>query len=284
MDLRDELESRVLCGDGAMGTVLINDGVPIDQCLEELCVSQPARIRTIHEQYIAAGSRVIETNTFGANAVRLSRFGLEARVGEINRAAVRVARQTSGGKDVYVAGSVGPLGVGAAEAVARGIDRAACFTEQLVALLDAGVDAIFFETFMDLEEMEVALRAKKALSDLPEICSFACAPDGILPSGVSLGQAFAALRRIGAAVMGINCMNDPDGMARLRQNIPTEFPLAVYPTAGQPRADGARLIYDTTPEAFGEFAREFASGRPRLLGGCCGTTPAHIAAVAAAIR
>jgi homocysteine S-methyltransferase len=283
MDLRDELESRVLCGDGAMGTLLINDDIPIDQCLEELCVSQPARIRTIHEQYIAAGSRLIETNTFGANAVRLSRFGLEARVGDINRAAARVARQASEGKDVYVAGSVGPLGVRGAEAVARGIDRAECFTGQLVALLDAGVDAIFFETFMDLEEMEVALRAKKALSDLPEICSFACAPDGILPSGVSLGQAFAGLDRIGAAIMGVNCLNDPGGMARLLQSIPSDFPLAVYPTAGQPRADRARFIYDTTPEAFGEFAREMASRRPRLLGGCCGTTPAHIAALAGAI-
>src|SRR4051812_22919169 len=198
MDLLDELGSRVVCGDGAMGTLLLNAGIPIDQCLEGLCLSQPSRIRTIHEQYIAAGSRLIGMNTFGANAVRLSRFGLEAQVGEINRAAVRIARDAAEGKQIYIAGSIGPLGITAEESVARGIDRSECFTEQLVAQLDAGVDVIFFETFMDVEEMEIALRAKMALSDLPEICSFACAPDGTLPSGRSLGEAFARLGRDGA--------------------------------------------------------------------------------------
>lgn len=283
MDLLDELESRVVCGDGAMGTLLLNAGIPIDQCLEELCLSQPARIRTIHEQYIAAGSRLIETNTFGANAVRLSRFGLEARVGEINRAAVRIAKDAGEGKEIYIAGSIGPLGITAGESVARGIDRSECFTEQVVAQLDAGVDLIFFETFMDLEEMEVAFRAKKALSDLPEICSFACAPDGILPSGRSLGEAFARLDRDGARIMGVNCMNDPQAMVSLLPHIPAGFLVAVYPTAGHPRVEQGRLIYGTTPEAFGDAARQMVSRGARLLGGCCGTTPAHIAAIAAAV-
>src|SRR4051794_25473903 len=283
MDLLDELGSRVVCGDGAIGTLLLNASTPIDQCLEQLCISQPERIRTIHEQYIAAGARLIETNTFGANAVRLSRFGLEAQVGEINRAAVRIAKQAGEGKEIYLAGSIGPLGITAEESVARGIDRSECFTEQLVAQLDAGVDLIFFETFMDLEEMEVALRAKKALSDLPEICSFACAPDGTVPSGGSLGEAFVRLNRDGARIMGVNCMNDPEAMVSLLSRIPAEFLLAVYPTAGQPRAEQARLIYETTPEAFGESAREIVARGARLLGGCCGTTPAHIAAIAAAV-
>jgi methionine synthase I (cobalamin-dependent) len=283
MDLLDELESRVVCGDGAMGTFLLNGGIPMDQCLEELCISQPARIRTIHEQYIAAGSRLIETNTFGANAVRLSRFGLEAHVGEINRAAVRIARDAGGGKEIYIAGSIGPLGITAEESAERGINRSECFTEQLVAQLDAGVDVIFFETFMDLEEMEVALGAKKALSDLPEICSLACAPDGLLPSGRSLGDAFASLDRDGAKIMGVNCMNDPHGMVSLLPHIPTRFLLAVYPTAGHPRAERGRLIYETTPEAFGESAQQMVSRGARLVGGCCGTTPAHIAAIATAV-
>jgi homocysteine S-methyltransferase len=283
MDLLDELESRVVCGDGAMGTLLLNAGIPIDQCLEELCLSQPARIRTIHEQYIAAGSRLIETNTFGANAVRLSRFGLEARVGEINRAAVRIARDAGEGKEIYIAGSIGPLGITAGECVARGIDRSECFTEQLVAQLDAGVDLIFFETFMDLDEMELALRAKKALCDLPEICSFACAPDGILPSGRSLGEAFTTLDRDGARIMGVNCMNDPHAMVSLLSQIPAGFLLAVYPTAGHPRAEQGRLIYETTPEAFADAARQMVSRGARLLGGCCGTTPAHIAAITTAV-
>ena len=283
MDLVDELESRVVCGDGAMGTLLLNAGIAIDQCLEELCVSQPERILSIHEQYIAAGARVIETNTFGANAVRLSRFGLEENVVEINRAAVQIARSAAKGRDVYVAGSVGPLGISAEQSSARGIDREECFSRQLAALLDAGVDVIFFETFMDAEEMEIALRAKKALSELPEICSFTCGPDGHLPSGTSLGEAFAKAHHLGGAIMGVNCMNDPAGMATLLPEPIARSPLAVYPTAGQPRRQGSQFVYDISPAVFAESAPELIRKGARLLGGCCGTTPAHIARLAAAI-
>src|SRR5687768_8743037 len=146
MDFLEELEARVLCGDGAMGTMLLADGIPLERCFEELCVSEPDRIRKIHEDFIGAGARVIETNTFGANAVRLERFGLAHRVAEINRAAVEVAKRAVGGRNVYVAGSVGPLGLSAEEATARGIDRAQCFREQIAALLEAKVEVIFFET------------------------------------------------------------------------------------------------------------------------------------------
>jgi homocysteine S-methyltransferase len=147
MDLLDELETRIVCGDGAMGTLLLDRGVPVDRCLEELCVSEPDRIRAIHEEYIAAGARVIETNTFGANVVRLARFGFENRVREINKAAVALARQAARGKDVCIAGSVGPLGITESEAEERGIDRAECFREQIAALLEEDVDLIFLETF-----------------------------------------------------------------------------------------------------------------------------------------
>src|SRR5437588_6258060 len=158
MDLLAELGERLVCGDGAMGTLLLDRGVPVDRCLEELCVSDPNRIRAVHEEYVAAGARVIETNTFGANAVRLSRFGFENRVAEINKAAVEIARQAARGKNVCVAGSVGPLGISAHEAEERRIDRAECFREQIAALLEADVDLIFFETFMNFEEIEIALR------------------------------------------------------------------------------------------------------------------------------
>src|SRR3989442_14568655 len=117
MDLLDELQSHVLCGDGATGTLLLEAGIPLDRCFEEVCVSEPDRIEKIHQQYIGAGARVIETNTFGANAVRLERFGFEGRVAAINRAATQIAIKTARGKDVYVAGSVGPLGIGDDEAV-----------------------------------------------------------------------------------------------------------------------------------------------------------------------
>src|SRR6516164_4916434 len=133
MDLLAELDERLVCGDGAMGTLLLDRGVPVDRCLEELCVSEAGRILAIHEEYVAAGARVIETNTFGANAVRLGRFGLEGHVVEINQAAARLARQAASGRNVCVAGSVGPLGVSAVEAEERGIDRAHCFREQIMA-------------------------------------------------------------------------------------------------------------------------------------------------------
>lgn len=284
MDFLDELEARILCGDGAIGTLLLEDGVPLERCFEELCVSAPDRIRTIHEQYISAGARVIETNTFGANAVCLERFGMEGRVAEINRAAGRVARKAASRHDVFVAGSVGPLGITADEATARGIDRTECFREQISALLDGGVDLIFFETFMDSEEMQIAFRAKKELSELPEICSFACAPGGRLPAGVPLVDAFTKLREQGAKAVGINCMNGPEGTIRLLDDIPPpEFLVAAYPTAGTPRNINGKLSFDTTPREFAQATRELVARGVRLIGGCCGTTPAHIAAVASVI-
>jgi homocysteine S-methyltransferase len=284
MDLLDELQTRIVCGDGAMGTLLLSAGVPIERCFEELCVSEPGRIQKIHEDYIAAGSRVIETNTFGANAVRLGRFGMENRVGEINQAAVAVAKRAAKKKNVCIAGSVGPLGITVEEAAMRGIDRAQCFREQITALLDGGVDVIFFETFTDFKEMEIALRAKNAVGDAPEICSFACERDGRLRCGTMLVDAFARLREIGAKIMGVNCMNAPREMVALLQHVPAEGLFAVYPTAGNPRRENDGPSYDVTPESFAECARDFVAMGARLLGGCCGTTPAHMAALARLIQ
>jgi methionine synthase / methylenetetrahydrofolate reductase(NADPH) len=284
MNLLDELETRVVCGDGAMGTLLLNDGVPIDRCLEELCVSEPARIQKIHEDYIGAGAQVIETNTFGANAVRLGRFGLENRVREINQAAVAVAKSAAEHENVWIAGSVGPLGITSEEAATRGIDQADCFREQITALLEGGADIIFFETFTDFEEMDIAVRAKNAVGEAPGICFFACRPDGRLGCGTRLRDAFATVRDTGTHIMGVNCMNDPREMTALLQHVPPEAPLAVYPTAGNPQQKDGRLAYEITPERFAAFAPDLVAKGARLLGGCCGTTPRHIAALARAIR
>jgi methionine synthase I (cobalamin-dependent) len=283
MDLLDDLQSRVLCGDGAIGTLLLEAGIPLESCFEELCVTEPDRIETIHQQYIDAGARVIETNTFGANAVRLERFGLEGRVAEINRAAAQIAAKTAQGKDVYVAGSVGPLGISRDEAAARGIDRAQCFREQVDALLEGGAQLIFFETFMDFEEMEIAFRARKEIDDGVAICSFACAPEGRISSGTLLVDAFAKLRALGAQIVGVNCMNGPHGMVQLLQRVPAEYLLAAYPNAGYPKYHEGRFIYHPAPDYFAQSARELVAEGARLIGGCCGTNPKHIAAVAAAI-
>jgi len=189
MDLLEEPRNRLVCGDGAMGTMLLEDGVPLERCLEELCLSDPERVRKVHDAYVAVGAEVIETNTFGANKVRLDRFGFGEKTREINTSAARLALQAAHGKSVAVAGSIGPLGITADDAQTRGIDRAAVFTEQITGLLDGGVNAIFLETFLDYEEMEIALRAKMGLSKIPTICSFASEQEGRLPSGLTLVEA-----------------------------------------------------------------------------------------------
>jgi methionine synthase / methylenetetrahydrofolate reductase(NADPH) len=283
MNLLDELETQLVCGDGAMGTLLLDRGVPVDRCLEELCVSEPDRVRAIHEEYIAAGARVIETNTFGANAVRLQRFGFEDRVAEINQAAARIALEGAKGKNVCVAGSVGPLGISPHEAEDRGIDRAECFREQIAALIDAGVDIIFLETFMSFEEMEIALRARPE-SDCIVVSLFACEPEGRLQSGMPLVDAFARSRDLGAAIGGANCLSGPHAMVQLLERLPAGDLLAAYPNAGYPRYTEGRYVYPIDPNYFAAAARQIAAQGARLIGGCCGTTPAHIAAVAQALR
>ena len=283
MDLLDELETRVVCGDGAMGTLLLNDGVPIGRCFEELCVSEPERITKIHQAYIAAGARVIKTNTFGANAVRLERFGMDGRVSEFNRAAVAVAKRAAKNKDVFIAGSVGPLGITSEAAASRGIDSAQCFREQIVALLDAGVDTIFFETFTVVNEIEIALQEMMDVSDALAVCSFACKPDGRLRCGTFLIDAFKSLRDLGAKVMGVNCMNDPGETGVLLQQLPADYILAVYPTAGSPQLRNGRFYYDVTPQRFAGSMSDIVAKGARLVGGCCGTTPAHMAALEKAI-
>lgn len=266
-----------------MGTMLLDAGIPLSRCYEELCVTEPARIENIHRQYIGAGARVIKTNTFGANAVRLTRFGMEGRVAEINRAAAQLATKTARGKDVYVAGSVGPLGIREDEALARGIDRRTCFREQITALLEGGVDIIFFETFMDFEEMEIAYQARREVGGGLTLGSFTCAPEGEISSGMPLVEAFAKLRALGVQIVGVNCMNGPRGMVQVLQGASVAGPLAAYPNAGRPKYHDGRFIYDSTPEEFAQAAHEMIAEGARLVGGCCGTTPKHIAAIAATI-
>src|SRR6266851_5490818 len=283
MDLLEELQLRIVCGDGAMGTLLLDRGVPVDRCLEELCVSEPDRIRAIHDEYVAAGARVIETNTFGANAVRLARFGFEHRVAEINKEAVRIAQRAARGRNVCVAGSVGPLGISANEAEERRIDRGEIFREQITALLEADVDLIFLEAFMNFEEMEIALRASPK-SDRVIVSLFACEPEGRLQSGMPLVDAFARCRELGAEIVGANCLNGPHAMVQLLEKLPAGDLLAAYQNAGYPRYTEGHYVYPTAPDYFANAALEMAAQGARLIGGCCGTTPAHIAAVAQALR
>ena len=266
-----------------MGTMLLDDGIPLERCLEELCVSEPQRVRKIHQAYVAAGAQVIETNTFGASRVRLDRFGFGDRTHEINAAAARLAQEAVEGRDLCVAGSVGPLGISADEAETRGIDRAAVFREQVTGLLDGGADAIFLETFLDYEELELALRAKMELSKAPTICSMACESEGRLSSGLTLVEAFKKLTALGADVVGVNCLNGPQATVHLLERIPLDFLLSAYPNAGYPKYHEGRFIYYTSPDYFSKMVREMVAQGARLIGGCCGTTPRTIAAMAAAL-
>jgi methionine synthase I (cobalamin-dependent) len=279
MNLLEEIEEHPLCGDGAMGTLLMERGVPAHQCFEELCLSHPELIREIHKDYLSAGARIIETNTFGANAVRLTRHGLEDRVNEINWQAAQLARQAA--KGAFVAGSIGPLGISTANATLQGVDQEDCFRMQMGALLDGGVDLIFLETFQDLDELLLALRVKHSLHHCPAICSLAPNEKGQLPGGMSLGDAFATLVQSDAEILGVNCVNGPQETLRLvEQFARPEPPLAAFSNAGRPRYHGGRYLYDVSPEYFAEMGALMAARGARIIGGCCGTTPSHIAALA----
>ena len=279
MNLLEELEDHPLCGDGAMGTLLMERGVPADRCLEELCLTRPELIREIHRDYVDAGARIIETNTFGANAVRLAAHGLTRRVNEINWQAAQLARQSARG--AFVAGSVGPLGVSSEAAIAQEIDREKCFRTQIGALLDSGVDLIFLETFQDLDELLLALRVKQSLHHCPVICSLTPSKEGHLPGGMSLADAFAALAQADADLLAINCVNGPQEALRFVERLPPfEVPIAVYPNAGPPHFREGRYFYEVSPEELAKMGSLMLSGGVRVLGGCCGTTPAHIAALA----
>lgn len=286
MNFLDQLRAGVLCGDGAMGTMLLDAGAPLDGCLEQLNLTRPELVAGIHAQYAAAGARILTTNSFGANAVRLARHGLEGEVAAINAAAVQLARQEV--RDgAFVAASVGPTGCTAETLLERGIDRRTVFREQITAVLDAGADLILFETFLDADEMADALTEKMALSrDIPAIASFSCAEEGYLPSGISLLTAFQRMRELGAEITGVNCLQGPMAMVRLLERVPVNEGelLSAFPNAGYPRYVEGRYTYNPDPAYFARIALDFVREGARLVGGCCGTNPAIIRAMAEALR
>lgn len=282
-DLFEELKSAVLCGDGAMGTLLAERGVPAGNCFEELCLSQPETISSIHREYLEAGAQLITTNSFGANARKLLTFGLEGRVGDINRAAARLAREAvdASGRPALVAGSVGPLGSHQAEA---GQNPEVLFREQISGLLEGGADLILLETFQDPEELSLALQVAKSLGNKPVITLIASPESGRLPGGAWIGDVLESLGEQGADLVGLNCVNGPQAMLRLVEKIAPSRPLAVYPNAGRPTYQEGRIAYGTTPEYFADLGRRMAETGAALVGGCCGTSPLHIKALSKALQ
>ena len=279
--LLSALKQGVLCGDGAMGTLLSERGIPAGSCFEELCLTRPELISGIHGEYLAAGASLITTNSFRANVLKLADFGLESDVVEINRIASQLALEavTASGRQAWVAGSVGPLGIPVGEAAERGVHRESVFREQIAALLDGGSDVILLETFQDPDELLLALRIAKSLSNKPVIALIASPESGRLPGGAWIGELLETLGIEGADLVGLNCVNGPQAMLRLVEKVSPTQPLAVYPNAGRPYYQEGRISYGTTPAYFADLGRRLAEAGAALVGGCCGTSPLHIAAL-----
>jgi methionine synthase I (cobalamin-dependent)/5,10-methylenetetrahydrofolate reductase len=272
-----------------MGTMLYSMGVPANSCFDECNISQPDFVRRVHEAYIKAGAEIIETNTYGANRFKLGSFDLADKVKRINMRGARLAREVRevSGLPVMIAGAVGPLGkpikpVGLIPALeARDI-----FREQVEALLEGGVDLIILETFRDLEEMRQALIAVKEACDLPVVAQMTFEEDGRTQLGNTSTEIARALQELGANVIGANCSTGPQRMSRVITDMIShaKVPVSAQPNAGWPETVNNRIVYVSTPEYMANFARRMQEGGTKLLGGCCGTTPAHIKALADALR
>jgi methionine synthase I (cobalamin-dependent)/5,10-methylenetetrahydrofolate reductase len=286
--------SRPVLADGAMGTVLYARGIFINRCYDELNLSDPGLITSIHEEYLQAGAEVLETNTFGANRFRLTRHGLAEKVAEINAAGVKLARQAvehlkdKQAGEAWVAGSVGPLGVRLEPLGKVGLDEArAAFSEQIAALATAGVDLLIIETMPALNEAHEALKAaRETAPDLPVLVMVTVDDDSNCLDGSSPAQAAALLTEWGADAIGVNCSTGPATVltAIEAMRAATELPLAAMPNAGMPRAVEGRNIYLCSPEYMASFARKAIAAGAQMVGGCCGTTPNHIRAMRSAMR
>ena len=282
-----------LC-DGAMGTMLYACGVFIDRCYDELNVTQPEMVRSVHQQYLQAGAEVIETNTFGANRFRLQRFGLREKVKEFNLAGAALARQCVDAiqekrqMPAFVAGAVGPLGPRLELLGERGPEEArAAYAEQIQALAEGGVDLLLLETMMSMDEAEQALlAARQAAPRLKVAVLFTVGEDVNCLDGTSVAAAVERMEALGADAVGCNCSTGPavvlGAVERIRAV--TKLPIIAMPNAGTPRSVQGRNIYLTSPEYMGSFARKFVRAGASWVGGCCGTTPEHIRAMRSALR
>ncbi len=280
-------QSPVLC-DGAMGTLLYSKGIFINRCYDELNLSQPELIRGVHHDYLQAGAEIVETNTFGGNSFRLARHSLADKVRDINISGAQVAREAAKSFDVWVAGSMGPLGVRIEPLGKTSFEEArTAFRDQAAALIEGGVDILMLETFGYLEELHQAVLACREISPtIPIVAQVTIDEDGNCLDGAD-PEAFAArLSEWKIDVLGINCSVGPvamlDAVERVRAL--TSLPLAAQPNAGMPRSVEGRNIYLCSPEYMASYTKKFVAAGVSLIGGCCGTTPDHIRAMKSALR
>lgn len=281
MGLLQDLKERILIGDGAMGTLLYSYG--IDRCFEELNVSKPEEIKRIHKAYVEAGADIIQTNTYGANFIKLSRYGLEDETKKINQEAVRIARASSDG--AYVLGTMGGIRTFNKNAYSlEEIKRS--FREQLYLLLHEEPDGLLLETYYDLEEAREVLKIARKETELPIMLNVSMHEQGVLQDGTPLREALRSIADLGADIAGINCRLGPYHMIEALTEVPIlrDAYLSVYPNSSLPSLEEGRLVYDTDDAYFRESAVQFRTQGARIIGGCCGTTPNHIRAMAEAVR
>ncbi|MBV8630837.1 MAG: bifunctional homocysteine S-methyltransferase/methylenetetrahydrofolate reductase [Silvibacterium sp.] len=296
--IQEMFAGRTILCDGAMGTTLYARGVFINRCFDELNLSQPDLVRSVHEDYLQSGAELIETNTFGANSFRLLRYGFHDQVLEINRAGAKLARQAveqlkdKQAGTAWVAGSIGPLGVHLEPLGKTGLDEArAAFADQIRGLAEGGpgigVDLLIIETIVALNEAEQAiLAAREVAPHLPVIALITVDEEANCLDGSSPELAAARLTAWGADAIGVNCSTGPATVLTALEKMATltVLPLAAMPNAGMPRAVDGRNIYLTSPEYMASFARKFLKAGAQFIGGCCGTTPNHIRAMKSALR
>ena len=286
MNFLETLKNDVLVGDGAIGTMLYAKGVGLDANFEHLNLVRPELVLELHGEYLAAGARVIETNTFGANFSKLQPIGLDRKVREINLQGARLARRAAAGRDVFVSGSVGPLvRIKGEEKELTPDEMSAIFREQCLALAEGGVDLLCLETFSDLGQLLAALGAARE-SGLPVIASMAYPEGGRSAGGAEVEAVTARLAAAGADLIGVNCGAGPLEVLRniRRMSRVTLLPLAAFANSGFPEYLDGRYIYRATPDYFAAMALEMAAAGAGLVGGCCGTTPEHIRKIAEALQ
>jgi methionine synthase I (cobalamin-dependent)/5,10-methylenetetrahydrofolate reductase len=279
-------DGRVHVFDGAMGSVLYARGVFVNVCYDELNTRKPELVRQVHEEYVAAGAEILETNTFGANPVKLSSFGLEGSTEEINEAAAVLARDAAGGAAVVV-GAIGPLGIRIEPWGPTAVEEAAAFFQRQVnGLLAGGVDGFVLETFSDLSELSCALAAIRDVTDLPVVAQMTVGRGAKTAYGHEPIQIARELTEAGADVIGLNCSVGPAVMLDAIEEMAevTTLPLIAQPNAGLPRTVRDRKIYLASPEYMAQYARRMIDAGVRFVGGCCGTTPDHIRHIQNAVR
>lgn len=284
----DRLASRqVLIADGATGTMLQSAGLPTGVPGEAWVLDRPEQILALHRTYLQAGSQLILTTTFGGSRARLAKAGLDHQVEAINRRAAELARQAAG-DEAYVGGDIGPTGEMMQPLGKLTYETAVeFFAEQARALAAGGVDVIYIETMSDLNEARAAVQGAQQACDLPVFCTFSFDTRGRTNMGVRPSQAAQTMAALGVAAVGANCGHAPEEvleiLPQMREAAPAVY-LIAKPNAGIPRMVQRQVVYDATPERMAELARQYVELGARIVGACCGSSPAHISAIAAAIH